>query len=142
MGNTRRYGGGEERHLAFSRRLLEDPLDVLDETHVEHLVRLVEDEEADVIQFQRASAHMVHDPPRCADHDLHAALETAKLSLVRLTAIDGQGFDVLVAAIFVERLGYLNRELPCRGQNQTLNRALFGIDSLDNGQPESGRLPR
>ena len=142
MGDARRHGGREERHLTFGRSLLQDPLDVLDESHVEHLVRLVEDEEADVIQFQRAAAHVVHDPARRADHDLHAALQTAELPLVRLAAVDRQRFDVLVAAVFVQRLGDLNGELACRRQDQRLNRALLGIDGLDDGKPESGRLPR
>ena len=31
MGDARRYGGREERHLTFGRSLLQDPLDVLDE---------------------------------------------------------------------------------------------------------------
>src|SRR5215203_337477 len=90
MGNPRWNGGREERHLTFGRSLLQDPLDVLNESHVEHLVRLIEDEEANVIQFQRAPAHVVHDSSRRADHDLHAALQTAELSLVRLAAIDGK----------------------------------------------------
>jgi hypothetical protein len=34
----------------------------------------------------------------------------------------------------------LNGELPCRRQDQRLNRALLGIDRLDDGKPESGRL--
>ena len=50
-------------------------------------------------------------------------------------------FDVLVAAVFVQRFGNLNGELPCRRQDQRLNRALLGIDRLDDGKPERGRLP-
>ncbi len=44
--DPRRHGGGEEGGLALLGHLLEDPLDVLDEAHVQHFVGFVEDEVA------------------------------------------------------------------------------------------------
>ena len=69
--------------------------------------------------------------PRC---------KTAELPLVRLAAVDRQRLDVLVAAVLVQRLGDLDRQLARRGQDQRLDRALLGIDGLDDRQPEGGRL--
>ena len=39
-------------------------LDVLDEAHVEHLVRLVEHHDADGVEVERAAPHVVHDAAR------------------------------------------------------------------------------
>ena len=140
VGDPRRHGGREERRLPLGRGLLQDPLDVLDEAHVEHLVGLVEDEEADVVEVERAAAHVVHDAAGRADHDLDAALQAAELPLVRLAAVDRQRLDLLVAAVLVQRLGDLDRQLAGRAEDQRLDRALLGIDRLDDRQPEGGRL--
>ena len=140
IGDARRDGGREERRLPLGRRLGQDPLDVLDEAHVEHLVRLVEDEEADVVELERAPPHVVHDAAGRADHDLDAALQAAELPLVGLAAVDGQRLHVLVAAVLVQRLRDLDRQLARRGQNERLHRAQLGVDRLDDGQAERGRL--
>jgi len=42
---------------------------------LQHLVAFVEHDEANGIELQRASLHMVHDPPGRADHHVHASLE-------------------------------------------------------------------
>ncbi len=126
--DARRHGGGEEGHLPFGRGLLQDPLDVLDEAHVEHFVRFVEDEEADVIELEGAAAHVVHDATRRADHDLRATLQAAELPLVWLPAVDRQRLDVLVAAVLVERFRDLNGELARGRQDQRLHGSLPGID--------------
>ena len=72
-----RQGGREEGRLPPLRRLGEDPLDVLDEAHAEHLVRLVEHHHADGVEAQRAAPQVVHDPARRADDDVDAAVAAA-----------------------------------------------------------------
>ena len=46
-----RHGRGEQRDLPLLRRLLEDPFDVVDEAHAQHLVGFVEH---DVLERARA----------------------------------------------------------------------------------------
>ncbi len=142
IGNARRHRGAEERGLPLRRDLLEDGLDVVDEAHVEHLVGLVEDEEAEVIQLQGAAAHVVHDAAGRADHDVDAALQATELALVRLATVDGKGLDPLVAAEVLQRAGHLDRELARRGENERLDAAVLRLDRLDDREAEGGRLAR
>ena len=56
------------------RRLLEDPLDVVDETHLQHLVGFVEHEAGHSAEVERAALDVVHHAARRADDDVRAAL--------------------------------------------------------------------
>ena len=49
-----RHGGREKRHLLAVRGVLQDALDVFLEAHVQHLIGLIEDEELQLGQVQRA----------------------------------------------------------------------------------------
>ena len=80
------------RSLGHSSRIA---LDVLDEAHVEHLVGLVEDDDCDAVEVERAAAHVVHHPAGRADHDLDAAAQRAELPVDRLAAVDRQDGRVL-----------------------------------------------
>ena len=133
----------EKRAVCRScRDLLQDPLDVLDEAHVEHLVGFVEDEEADVVELQRAAAHVVHDPAGRADDDLDAALQPAELPLVRLAAVDRQRLDLLVAAVLVQRLGDLDRQLARRGRISACTERVARDRSASMiGRPKAAVLP-
>ena len=48
--------------MLLGRGVVEDRLDVLGEAHLEHLVGLVEDEEAQLGQVEGALLEVVHDP--------------------------------------------------------------------------------
>ena len=66
--DRRRHRRAEERGLAAVGREREDPLDVLQEAEVEHLVGLVEDDEAAAVQDQRGALDEVeHAPDRAHD---------------------------------------------------------------------------
>ena len=54
---------------------LEDRVEVLGETHVEHLVRFVEHEDVDGVEAERAAAQVIERPARRRDDDVAAALE-------------------------------------------------------------------
>ena len=58
----------------LGRRVGQDPLDVLDEAHAQHLVGLVEHDGLDAREVERAAPQVVHDAARRADDDVHAAL--------------------------------------------------------------------
>ena len=64
--DRRRHRRREERDLARVPDLLEDPADILEEAHVQHLVGLVEDERADGLQLEVATPHVIHDAARRA----------------------------------------------------------------------------
>jgi hypothetical protein len=63
----RRHRGRKQHGLTRGRRLGQDLFHIFLETHAQHLVGFVEHRELDVVQAQRLSAQMVHDPARACD---------------------------------------------------------------------------
>ncbi len=142
--DRRRHRGREEQRLAaLGGRGGEDALDVVAEAHVEHAVALVEDDDLEVVELDRAALHVVHHATGRADHDLGAGLERAELALVGLAAEDRH----LAHALFVEGelgdlLRHLHRELACRAQDQRLDFLDRRVDALDGGDAEGGGFAR
>ena len=135
------HGGREQGRLAAAGRLRQDPLDVLDEAHAQHLVGFVQHDQLQRGQVQRAAPQVVHDAPRRADHDLHAAAQALQLFLDRLPAVDRQhAHGAEPAGVGVQGLGHLDGQLARGGQDQRLHRAGVGVELLQDGQRKGGRL--
>ena len=64
LADGRRHGRREQRHLLVLGGVGEDPLDVLGEAHLQHLVGLVEHQIVEVRQVQGALLQVVDDPAR------------------------------------------------------------------------------
>ena len=77
--NLRRHGCREEQRLARGRQKLADALDIGDEAHVEHAVRLVDDEVIDRAHKQFAAPEMIEQAAGRRDQDVGAAFELALL---------------------------------------------------------------
>ena len=136
-----RHGGREQRHVLAVGGVGEDRLDVLREAHLQHLVGLVEDEEAQLRQVEGALLEVVHDATRGADDDVHAATQRGELDAVALAAVDGQHADALhVGGVLLEGLRDLERELTGRGQHERLRRLLREVELGQDRQREGGRL--
>ena len=71
--DRRGHGGREEPDLFVIRGVGEDCLDILGETHLEHLVGLVEHQVLELGQVEGALFEVVHDAARRADHDVYPA---------------------------------------------------------------------
>ena len=124
-------------------RRREDRLEVLGEAHVEHLVGLVEDDDLDAIEAQAAALEVVDRPARRRDDDVDAAAQAAQLLADRLAAVDRQDPGAELAAVLVERLGDLHRQLARRDEDERRRAALAGLpdgDALERRQRERGRL--
>ena len=135
--DLRRHGRGEQRDVLVVGGVGEDRLDVLGEAHVEHLVGLVEHQEAQLGEVERALLEVVHDPARGADDDVHAAAQRAELDAVRLAAVDGQHVHALdVGGVLLERLADLERELAGRREHQRLRRLLRQVEAGQDRQRE------
>ena len=65
-------------------------LDVVDETHAEHLVGLVEHQRGQALQVERAAMQVIDHAARGADDHVGAAAQAAELGPVGLAAVDGQ----------------------------------------------------
>src|SRR5690606_32979334 len=113
----RRHGGGEQGGAAASGNLAGDLLDVLGKTHPEHLVGLVEDEEADTGEVEAAALHEVHDPAGGADDDLGTLAQATQLRREARAAVDGQHVDAVeVGGEGGDRVAHLDGELPGGGE--------------------------
>ena len=139
--DLRRHGRREQRDVLAVGGVGEDRLDVLGEAHLQHLVGLVEDEEAQLAQVERALLEVVHDAARRADDDVHATTQRGQLHAVALAAVDRQHAHALhVGGVLLEGLRDLERELTGRGQDECLRRLLREVELRQDRQGERGRL--
>ena len=131
----------EQGDLPGGRCLLEDPLDVVDEAHLQHLVGFVEHDAGDAAEVQRAALDVVHHAARSADHDVSAALQAHQLRRVALPAIDRQHMESLdPGRILLEGFGHLDREFARRHEHDDLRRAAPDLDATQQRQRKGGGL--
>ena len=136
--------GREEVGLALlgGGQVAQQLAQVVDESHVEHAVRLVDDEKADVLEQHLALLEKIDYPPRRAYDYLYIGSEHVDLGAVADAAVEGADCDGQVPAqLFCIGLD-LQRQFSGRGQNEDFFRpqGRFGHDPLHYGYEESGRL--
>ena len=132
-----RHRRREEQQLALLRHGLEDVFDVVAETHVEHPIGLVEDHHFEVVELQRATLHVVHDPAGRADDDLRPGVQRAELPLVTLPAVDRHFHQALLEKRqLAELLRHLHREFARRTEHEHLHAAHLDVDFLDGWDRE------
>ena len=132
-----RHGGREQCHLALLRCLVEDPFDIVDETHAQHLICLIQHQRLQRTQLERAFAHVVHHPSRGTDYHMHATLQLPYLAGIILATIDRQYVKPLDAGgIALKRLGDLDRQLT--GWRQHHHLYLFAVD-IEPRQQRQGK---
>ena len=137
------HGGGEEEGVALGGNARQDCVNALRETHVEHLVGLVEDHVLDVLEAGHTAVHQVDEAARRGHNHLHAAAQGAYLALDARTAIDGQHVEAInVAGILLEVVGYLEAEFAGGTEDDGLRGAALGIDLLEDGQAKGGSFAR
>ena len=135
------HGGREQRDLLFRRRLLQDPLDIVDEAHAQHLVGFIEHHTGQRIEAQRRAAQVIEDAPRGAHDHVHATAQRAQLRAQALPAVHRQHMETRqVAGVGLERLGNLYRELTGRGQNQDLRLYACDVEPAEQRQRKGRRL--
>ncbi len=138
--DRRRHRGREQGRLAAGGGEREDPLDVLQEAEVEHLVGLVEDHEAAVVEHQGVTGDQVEHTADGAHDDVPARPELCLLGADRRPAEHGHDVDAGVRAVRPQRLGDLDAELARGREHECLHRRLARVDVLHDRQPERGGL--
>ena len=87
--------------------------------------------------------HEVDEAAGGGDDDLCAALEGPNLALYARAAIDGEDVQAVdIAGIVFQVVGNLEAELARRTEDDGLRGAVVGVDFLEYGQAEGGRLAR
>ena len=126
----------------------DDLADVRDEAHVEHPVRLVEDEDLDLGQVHRPLPDVVHEPARGGHEDLDAGPELLDLGVDRDAAVDDGRAERDVPTVGADALRDLHRELAGGRHHERPDRVAGGREArvrvdpqaLEDRQGEGGRL--
>ena len=113
---------------------MHDLFDILDETHVEHFVRLVEHQVGDRREVERAPADVVEDAARRADDDVDAFGKAPQLFAHRRTAVDGRDREPFFAVVGEQFFGRLECEFACRYEDDGLYRPAGGFEGLEYRQ--------
>ncbi len=136
-------GGREEERLRGGRAELEQRGDLGQEAHVGHLVRLVEDDDLDVVEEADALTDQVGETARRGDEHVDAALQRVLLLVHRRAADDRLEVQAERAAKRLERVVDLHRELAGRHEDQAARvLGLRGVvrDAGEHRQAEGERL--
>src|SRR6266851_2317133 len=141
--DLRRHGRREEQSLAQSRQEADDALDIRDESHVEHAVGLVDDEDLAIGEQDLAALDEVEQAAGGGDQHVDAALELANLVGEALAADEQRHVQLVVLAVGLERVGDLRGELARRLQDERARHARLGAaggQDVDHRQGEAGGL--
>ena len=127
------HGSREEQGVSILRHVLEDGIDALREAHVQHLVSLIKHHVVHVLQLSHATINQIEQTARGSHDNLHTMLQGANLASDVGTAINCgnmQTVDVLGKAVQI--VCYLEAELTCRTEDDSLCLLAAGISFLDN----------
>ncbi len=145
LGDIGRHGGGEQQRLALPRNERHDPAHVAQEAHVEHAVGFVDDERAHHVEADVLLIDEIEQASRRGDEDVDAVAERRNL-LVLIDAAEDDGIAELeIAAVGLEAVVYLERELARGRQDERAHAARFVLtgvlgEALEQRQAERGGL--
>ena len=121
--------------------MLQDPADVWQEAHVEHPIRLVEDQDLEPLEPRVGEAEVVEEPARGRDQDVHAAPERLHLGLHPDAAEDGRARHPHMARELAPVLVDLRGQLARGGEDErSRDSAAAPGQAVENRQHERGRL--
>jgi len=140
-GHFPRHGGGKEQGVFLGRGGGQDRVQFFLETHVEHLVGLVQNHSPDGGEIDAVAAEQVVQAAGGGDDDLAALAQGPDLRLDGGAAINGGDLDLRqMAGQGHQVAGYLHAEFPGGAENQGLGAALGRVGQLHHGNPEGGGL--
>ena len=127
------HGSREEQGVSILRNVLKDGIDALREAHVQHLVSLIKHHVVHVLQLSHATINQIEQTARGSHDNLHTMLQGANLASDVGTAINcGNMQTVDVLGKTVQIVCYLEAELTCRTEDDSLCLLAAGISFLDN----------
>jgi len=137
------HGCREQQGLPLGGDSAQDPSDIGHEAHVEHAVRLVQDQHLHVGEVDDPLLHEVQKPPRAGHDDLGALLELLDLGVLLHTAIHGDALHIGLAAQLAHGLVDLLGQFARGGDDEGTDAlARPRHQPLQDRQAEGGRFPR
>src|SRR5437667_1933946 len=138
-----RHCCGKQQSLAVSRKGADDPPNVRKESHVEHAVRLVEDEDLETAEVHVPAGHVVEEPARRRDDDIDARSEGVFLWCHSDAAVNGVSAGPRAFREAAQGDLDLGRELPGRGEDEGARPAGCLFEKpLEDRKEKGGRLAR
>mmetsp|Transcript_15354 Transcript_15354/g.48245 ORF Transcript_15354/g.48245 Transcript_15354/m.48245 type:complete len:479 (-) Transcript_15354:7-1443(-) len=137
-----RHRRREEADLHLRGQQFEDLVDLVLKANGEHLVRLVEDEGAELCHPEGSAPDHVEDAPRGAHDHVLARAERLHVGAPRRAADAGVALRPEVVAQRVRHLLDLQRQLARGRHHQRLARPAVEVDARQGPDHEGGRLPR
>ena len=125
------HGGREEQGVTVFGHMLENLVDALRETHVEHLVGLVEHHVGCLIDLRLATVHQVDETTRCGHDDMGTVAQSLDLLHNVGTTVDG--YHANAGHVFREItkiVGNLQTKFAGGTQDQGLSGRIFRVDTL------------
>jgi hypothetical protein len=116
--DARRHRRTEQDGLACRGGPVENRLDVLGKAHVQHFVRLIENDNLKVREIESPTREMVDRPSRRGNDNVDATLQRFDLADDRSTAVDRQNSGADVASVLVDRFGDLDRQFTRRDEDE------------------------
>ena len=130
-------GGGEEAQVFPALHLVEKTGHVVDETHIQHPVGLVQHHSLHLVQADRAALEVVAEAAGGGDDDLGLFLQGFNLLANGLAAVEADHPQPLFELGDLPHLrGDLEGQLPGGGQDHRLYGVAVGVDVLYNGDAE------
>ena len=142
----RRHGGREEQGLSLGGQFGDHFAYVVDESHVEHAIGLIQDEKLDIVQMNEALLHEVEQSARCGYQDIHATLQSVHLWLLSHATEDHQVLQGQFSAVGRDVLSDLDGEFACGRKDKRADGWAFAggwrchVHQLKDGQYECGGL--
>ena len=135
------HGGGEEEGVAVGRDAGENLVDAFGESHVQHLVGLVEDHILHLVEEGDTAVHKVDETSGSGDNDLCAFAEAADLGLDAGTAIDGDDVHAgKITAVVAEVVADLQTQLAGGRKDNGLRLTVLDVDALKDRKAVGGCL--
>ena len=140
LGNLAVERGREEHRLALARKPADDRVDLGLKAHVQHPIRLVEDEDADAVEVHEAAVRKILEPARRRDEDVRVlrGLPCADTEVPPYTAVT---LRPVGAPNGLELLRHLCRELSCRDEDEGRGTGVPGVEALDDRRANASVLP-
>ncbi len=112
------HGGREKHGLAHFGHQADDALHIGCETHVQHAVRLVEDEDPDMVEVDVSLSDKVQQTTRRCHQDVHSFFQGGRLVGLGNAAKDNGYGQIQESAVCQEAFFYLQRQFARRRQDQ------------------------
>ena len=140
--DRRRNRGAQQQRLPRLRAAAKNFFDVGPKADVEHPIGLVEDDDQQVVELERAATHVIQNASGRANDDFDPPRKFFDLSPDRLAAIDGHRVDLATVRELDDFLADLHGQLARGNQDQGLRSvpALGRLEAFQNRNYERGRL--